>query len=251
MGRGKIEIKKIENLNSRQVTFSKRRNGLLKKAKELSVLCDAEVAVIVFSSTGKLYEFSSSSMEHTISRYSTVSDSLERPQNPLANARGSQHLEVGEISRLKDEVSKLRLSCLQMMGKQLDGLSFKEVHQLENQLTQGLLSIKDKKEQVLSEQLRNSRLQEQKVIEENETLRKQVEELKKNWSSKSKSLEFNVVERGFSNNEDRSARKRGADDDADLSVTSLQLGLSCDVNGKRKSPKIEVTMNDSAGSQVA
>lgn len=58
MGRGKIEIKKIENLNNRQVTFSKRRNGLLKKAKELSVLCDAEVAVIVFSSTGKLYEFS-------------------------------------------------------------------------------------------------------------------------------------------------------------------------------------------------
>ncbi|PNX77329.1 agamous-like mads-box protein agl15-like [Trifolium pratense] len=59
MGRGKIEIKKIENLNSRQVTFSKRRNGLLKKAKELSVLCDAEVAVIIYSGTGKLYEFSS------------------------------------------------------------------------------------------------------------------------------------------------------------------------------------------------
>lgn len=60
MGRGKIEIKKIENLNSRQVTFSKRRNGLLKKARELAVLCDAEVAVIIFSSTGKLYEFANS-----------------------------------------------------------------------------------------------------------------------------------------------------------------------------------------------
>ena len=60
MGRGKIEIKKIENINSRQVTFSKRRAGLLKKAKELSVLCDAEVGVIIFSSTGKLYEFCSS-----------------------------------------------------------------------------------------------------------------------------------------------------------------------------------------------
>jgi len=60
MGRGKIEIKKIENVNSRQVTFSKRRSGLLKKAKELSVLCAADIAVIIFSSTGKLYEFSSS-----------------------------------------------------------------------------------------------------------------------------------------------------------------------------------------------
>lgn len=60
MGRGKIEIKKIENVNSRQVTFSKRRGGLLKKARELSILCDAQVAVIIFSGTGKLYEFASS-----------------------------------------------------------------------------------------------------------------------------------------------------------------------------------------------
>lgn len=59
MGRGKIEIKRIENANSRQVTFSKRRSGLLKKARELSVLCDAEVAVIVFSKSGKLFEYSS------------------------------------------------------------------------------------------------------------------------------------------------------------------------------------------------
>ena len=59
MGRGKVEMKRIENNISRQVTFSKRRNGLMKKAHELSVLCDAEIALIVFSSRGKLYEFSS------------------------------------------------------------------------------------------------------------------------------------------------------------------------------------------------
>ena len=59
MGRGKVELKRIENPTSRQVTFSKRRNGLLKKAFELSVLCDAEVAVIVFSHSGKAYEFAS------------------------------------------------------------------------------------------------------------------------------------------------------------------------------------------------
>jgi len=60
MGRGKIEIKRIDNASSRQVTFSKRRTGLFKKAQELSILCDSEVAVIVFSNTGKLFEFSSS-----------------------------------------------------------------------------------------------------------------------------------------------------------------------------------------------
>ena len=60
MGRGKVEIKKIENTTSRQVTFSKRRGGLLKKAHELAVLCDAEVALVIFSSTGKLFEYASS-----------------------------------------------------------------------------------------------------------------------------------------------------------------------------------------------
>ncbi|GKV12666.1 hypothetical protein SLEP1_g23788 [Rubroshorea leprosula] len=60
MGRGKIEIKRIENANSRQVTFSKRRSGLLKKANELSILCDAELALVIFSNAGKLIEFSSS-----------------------------------------------------------------------------------------------------------------------------------------------------------------------------------------------
>ncbi|KAK9198551.1 hypothetical protein WN944_013736 [Citrus x changshan-huyou] len=59
MVRGKTQMKRIENATSRQVTFSKRRNGLLKKAFELSVLCDAEVALIIFSPRGKLYEFSS------------------------------------------------------------------------------------------------------------------------------------------------------------------------------------------------
>uniref|UniRef100_A0A804R3P4 MADS-box domain-containing protein n=1 Tax=Zea mays TaxID=4577 RepID=A0A804R3P4_MAIZE len=49
-GSSKIEIKRIENMTNRQVTFCKRRNGLLKKAYELSVLCDAEVALVVFSS---------------------------------------------------------------------------------------------------------------------------------------------------------------------------------------------------------
>lgn len=61
MGRGRVELKRIENKINRQVTFAKRRNGLLKKAYELSILCDAEVAVIIFSARGKLYEFCSSS----------------------------------------------------------------------------------------------------------------------------------------------------------------------------------------------
>ncbi|XP_054777298.1 MADS-box protein JOINTLESS-like [Prosopis cineraria] len=54
MTRQKIEIKKIDNITARQVTSSKRRRGLFKKAHELATLCDAEIALIVFSATGKL-----------------------------------------------------------------------------------------------------------------------------------------------------------------------------------------------------
>ena len=57
--RGPVELRRIEDRTSRQVRFSKRRSGLFKKAHELSVLCDAEVALVVFSPAGRLYEFAS------------------------------------------------------------------------------------------------------------------------------------------------------------------------------------------------
>lgn len=60
MTRKKIQIKKIDNISSRQVTFSKRRKGLFKKAQELSTLCDADIALMVFSATSKLFEYASS-----------------------------------------------------------------------------------------------------------------------------------------------------------------------------------------------
>ena len=61
MGRGKITIKKIEDKTVRQITFSKRRAGLLKKTHELSVLCDAQIGLIIFSNTGKMFEYCSNS----------------------------------------------------------------------------------------------------------------------------------------------------------------------------------------------
>ncbi|RWW20524.1 hypothetical protein BHE74_00010671 [Ensete ventricosum] len=67
--RGRVELRRIEDRVSRQVCFSKRRSGLFKKAYELSVLCDAEVALLVFSPAGKLYEFSSVSRYVTSSAY--------------------------------------------------------------------------------------------------------------------------------------------------------------------------------------
>lgn len=57
MVRRKVGLSRIENQSARQITFAKRRQGLVKKARELSVLCDAQIALIIFSSTGKLSQY--------------------------------------------------------------------------------------------------------------------------------------------------------------------------------------------------
>ncbi|CAL0329671.1 unnamed protein product [Lupinus luteus] len=54
-----------------------------------------------------------------------------------------------DSNHLKDEITKLRSTYLRMIGKELDGMSLKELQHLENQLTEGILAVKNKKEQVL------------------------------------------------------------------------------------------------------
>ncbi|XP_021911128.1 agamous-like MADS-box protein AGL18 [Carica papaya] len=135
---------------------------------------------------------------------------------------------------------------MKMNGKELDGLSFKELQQLEHQLSQGLLSIKDKKEQVILEQLKRSRLQEQKAMSENEILRKQIEELER--KSKPNSQELNqgclVKEiRAFSLTVSKPEYDISSADDYDRddhSDTCLHLGLSTNYHRKKiKVDKIE------------
>ncbi|KAJ7536704.1 hypothetical protein O6H91_12G078300 [Diphasiastrum complanatum] len=73
MGRVKLEIKKIENASNRQVTYSKRKQGLTKKASELATLCDTDVALIMFSPTGRLFNIPSGSrIEDIINRFATI-----------------------------------------------------------------------------------------------------------------------------------------------------------------------------------
>ncbi|XP_025818301.1 MADS-box transcription factor 32 isoform X2 [Panicum hallii] len=72
MGRGRSEIKRIENPTQRQSTFYKRRDGLFKKARELSVLCDVDLLLLLFSTSGKLYHYLSPtvpSVKDLVERY--------------------------------------------------------------------------------------------------------------------------------------------------------------------------------------
>ncbi|KAL8150494.1 hypothetical protein V2J09_020302 [Rumex salicifolius] len=75
MVRGKMQMKRIEKDSSRQVTFSKRRNGLLKKAFELSVLCDAEVALMNLKNETADLEKKSKTLE--ISKWRLMGECLD------------------------------------------------------------------------------------------------------------------------------------------------------------------------------
>ncbi|KAM0832673.1 hypothetical protein ACQ4PT_064751 [Festuca glaucescens] len=62
-GRQRRENRRVENRESRQVTFSKRKAGIWKKASELAVLCHASIAIVVFSESGKAFAFGSPSAD--------------------------------------------------------------------------------------------------------------------------------------------------------------------------------------------
>lgn len=69
MGRRKFDIGLIQNERCRQVTFSKRKLGVIRKATELSVLCNSDVAVIIFGGKNKLSIYSSRPINTLVSRY--------------------------------------------------------------------------------------------------------------------------------------------------------------------------------------
>ncbi|KAL9387139.1 hypothetical protein Peur_020263 [Populus x canadensis] len=168
MVRGKTQMKRIENATSRQVTFSKRRNGLLKKAFELSVLCDAEVALIVFSTRGKHYEFSSSSINRTIERYQKrakdVGISSKMVQDNIQPVKEDTFTLAKKIELL--EVSKRKL-----LGEGLETCSTDDLQQLENQLERSLTRIRARKNQLFRERIEKLKGEEKILLEENTRLR--------------------------------------------------------------------------------
>ncbi|CAH2076894.1 unnamed protein product [Thlaspi arvense] len=190
MGRGKIAIKRIDNSTSRQVTFSKRRNGLLKKARELAILCDAEVGVIIFSSTGRLYDFSSSSMKSIIERYSDAKGEINSENNPASEIKFWQK----EAAILKRQLHHLQENHRQMMGEELSGLSVADLQKLENQLELSLRDVRMKKDQMLVEEIQELNREGNIVHQENLDLHKKVSEVEGVKSADKNSLLTNGLD---------------------------------------------------------
>ncbi|CDO97319.1 unnamed protein product [Coffea canephora] len=108
MGRQKIKIAKIEIKNHLQVTFSKRRSGLYKKAHELSTLCGVELAIIVFSPAGKVFSFGHPNVDCIIDQF------IARCRNPQPS---SSALHLVEAHRNASSVRELNLQLTQILGE--------------------------------------------------------------------------------------------------------------------------------------
>ena len=81
MGRKKIKIERIADERNRQVTFTKRKNGLMKKAMELSVLCDCEIAMVIYNSNAKLYQYSSGDIDGVLRRFKEERGEAQEKRN--------------------------------------------------------------------------------------------------------------------------------------------------------------------------
>ncbi|XAR63133.1 hypothetical protein NMG60_11022967 [Bertholletia excelsa] len=167
MVRGKTQMRRIENATSRQVTFSKRRNGLLKKAFELSVLCDAEVALIIFSPKGKLYEFASSSMQETIKRYLKYAKDVQTDKELVEQSM--QHLKH-EAADMVKKIELLEAAKRKLLGEGLGTCTVQELQKIEHQLESSVTTVRARKMQVYREQIEKLKEKEKNLKEENTKL---------------------------------------------------------------------------------
>ncbi|XP_022737459.1 truncated transcription factor CAULIFLOWER A-like [Durio zibethinus] len=177
MGRGRVQLKRIENKINRQVTFSKRRSGLLKKAHEISVLCDAEVALLVFSNKGKLSEYSTDScMERILERYERYSYTERQLAAEEIEQNGNWTL---EHAKLKVRMEVLQKNQRHFMGEDLENLSLRELQNLEQQLDSALKHIRSRKNQLMFESISELQKKDKALQEQNNILAKKVKEKEK------------------------------------------------------------------------
>ncbi|XP_068342582.1 MADS-box protein SOC1-like isoform X3 [Pyrus communis] len=193
MVRGKTQMRRIENTTSRQVTFSKRRSGLLKKAFELSVLCDAEVSLIIFSPRGKLYEFASSSMQGTIERYlkhAKDNQTNNKSSSSEQNMQNMQHLKQEATSMLK-QIELLEVSKRQLLGESLGSCTLAELQEIEHQLEKSVYNVRARKNQVFKEQIEQLREKGKLLTAENTRLVEKYGSFKKTLDERREKTPYN------------------------------------------------------------
>uniref|UniRef100_A0AAU7LJE2 MADS51 n=1 Tax=Hippophae rhamnoides TaxID=193516 RepID=A0AAU7LJE2_9ROSA len=171
MGRGKVELKRIENPTNRQVTFSKRRNGILKKAYELSILCEAEVALLVFSPSGKLHQYASHDMDRTIAKYKSEAG---LPLFDHNQGFATMKFWGTEIEDMKRSIENLEAGLRHLAGEDLLMLGIRDLKQVERQAKIGLERIRARKRKMMSEHISWLKKRQRALQEQNTKLQQQV-----------------------------------------------------------------------------
>ncbi|KAG6533517.1 hypothetical protein ZIOFF_007392 [Zingiber officinale] len=147
-----------------QVTFSKRKTGLLKKAYELSVLCDVELGLIIFSGRGKLFHFSTaSSLLNIIEQYRRCSHN-NIPTESWDSSNNETQNNYLEFLRLKTRIDFLQRSQRNLLGEDLQSLNIKELDQLENQIEVSLSHIRSTKSQVITNEISDLKCKLQEIV---------------------------------------------------------------------------------------
>ncbi|KAK9706931.1 hypothetical protein RND81_07G161600 [Saponaria officinalis] len=122
MGRRKVEMKRITNSSSRLVTFSKRRSGLFKKANEISTLCAAEVAIIVFSPGGKPFSFGQPNVEKVVRQFQSRTHRSHGYENGVTSA--DSKIYKASIHKLNKELTNLEAQ-IELQNKRSEAIDKK------------------------------------------------------------------------------------------------------------------------------
>ncbi|XP_062184273.1 MADS-box transcription factor 26-like [Phragmites australis] len=172
MVRGKVQMRRIENPVHRQVTFCKRRMSLLKKAKELSILCDADIGVIVFYAHGKIYELATNgNMQGLIERYKSAYTQRKGESSEQNKPQAIQQ----EVLMLTHEIDLLQKGLRYMNGERdINHMNLDELQALENNLEIWVNNIRSQKMQIMSREIEMLRNQEGILKAANDILQERI-----------------------------------------------------------------------------
>ncbi|KAI3838493.1 hypothetical protein MKX03_013257 [Papaver bracteatum] len=157
-GRQKIDIKKIEDNAKLQVTFSKRKGGLFRKASELSIVCGVDVAIIVFSPAGKAFACGHPTPDHIIDRFLNNGEANghlprihEGDELSLCQQRDKEiQKELEDEKEKRERFLEMLMNCNSgssdesLWDTYIDGLSLAELEQMRSDMEQ-LMKIVEKR----------------------------------------------------------------------------------------------------------